>query len=257
MDTEQDNETRPEDTPPTADAAEATAEGGAADAADGDDVLSVGEDGADAGAEVIALDPAALRAEVQELTARLESIRTERDELTARLRSVSAAYKQQQDDVAATRKRLERLAAEKEEIRRGEVVSALFEPLENLRRSKEAMERTGVDSSHTTGLDMVIRQIASAFENLGMEEVPGKGAKFDPNLHEALTAMPVQDPALDGVVVEVYESGYRLGSRLIRPARVIIGAYSAPPAPEPEAEAETTDAEVEAADAGAPEADEA
>jgi molecular chaperone GrpE (heat shock protein) len=150
---------------------------------------------------------------------------------------VSAAYRQQQDDVSATRARLERLAKEKEEIRRGEVVSALFDPLQNLRRAKDGMDKSDVDTAHTHGVELVIKQILSAFENLGMEEVPGKGSKFDPNLHEALTMMPVQDPALHEVVIEVFESGYRIGSRLIRPARVILGSYTAPEespeAPEP------------------------
>ena len=191
------------------------------------------------------LDPEALKGALEATQEELAAVKSERDELTARLRTVSAAYKKQQDDVAATRKRLERLSAEKEEIRRGEVVSALFDPLQNLRRSKEAMERQGVDEGHTKGLDMVIRQILTAFEKLGMEEVPGKGAKFDPNLHEALTAMPVQDPALDEIIVEVYEAGYRLGSRLIRPARVVVGAYSAPPEPEPEPAEEADAAESE------------
>ena len=81
---------------------------------------------------------------------------------------------------------------------------------------------------------LVIKQILAAFENLGMEEVPGKGSKFDPNLHEALTMMPVQDPALHEVVIDVFEAGYHIGSRLIRPARVILGSYTAPPEePEP------------------------
>ena len=72
----------------------------------------------------------------------LVELRKENQELTSRLRAVSAAYKNQQDDIAATRKRLERQAVLKEEIRRGEVVSSLFEPLENLRRSKDSMEKS-------------------------------------------------------------------------------------------------------------------
>ena len=58
--------------------------------------------------------------------------------------------------------------------------------------------------------------------------MPGKGAAFDPNIHEALTAMPVLDAALDQIVIEVFAAGYRIGSRLIRPAKVIVGTYQEP-----------------------------
>ncbi|MFT4976229.1 MAG: molecular chaperone GrpE [Myxococcota bacterium] len=176
-----------------------------------------------------------LQIELGGLQAKVEQISQEKQELVARLRTVSAAYKQQQEDVSATRARLERIAKEKEEIRRGEVVSSLFEPLQNLLRAKDGMEKAEIDAGHIQGVEMVIRQIQSAFEALGMEEVPGKGAKFDPNLHEALTMMPVQDPALHEAVVEVFETGYRIGSRLIRPARVIVGKYTAPEEPVAEA----------------------
>lgn len=186
-------------------------------------------------AEVVDPEVLSLRIELGALQAKLEQSEQEKQELVARLKTVSAAYKKQQEDVSATRARLERIAKEKEEIRRGEVVSSLFEPLQNLRRAKDGMEKSGVDAGQTQGVEMVIKQIQTAFEQLGMEEVPGKGAKFDPNLHEALTMMPVQDPALHEAVVEVFEAGYRIGSRLIRPARVIVGNYTAPEEPVAEA----------------------
>ena len=143
--------------------------------------------------------------------------------LEARLRTVSAAYKEQQDELRATRERLERQAQAKEELRRGEVVATLFEPFENLRRSIAAV-RSGAPSDEVAkGLEIVETQILDAFRRLGLEEVPGKGARFDPGLHEAIATLPVTDPALDEVVIDVFSAGYRIGSRLIQPARVVIG----------------------------------
>lgn len=164
-------------------------------------------------------DPAT--AEIQ----RLEGII---DELQGRLRAVSAAYQKQQAEVAATRTRLERQAAVKEELRRGEVVAGLFEPVENLKRSLEAVKKGASNDDTAKGLELVLKAFMGSFGKLGLEEVPGKGAAFDPNIHEALTAMPVTDPALDQVVIEVFSTGYRIGSRLIAPAKVIVGAYQEP-----------------------------
>jgi molecular chaperone GrpE len=143
--------------------------------------------------------------------------------LEARLRTVSAAYKEQQDEMRATRDRLERQAQAKEELRRGEVVATLFEPFQNLRRSVSAVRSGATADEVARGLEIVENQILEAFHRLGLEEVPGKGAKFDPSLHEAISTIPVTDPALDDVVIDVFSSGYRIGSRLIQPARVVIG----------------------------------
>jgi molecular chaperone GrpE len=144
-------------------------------------------------------------------------------ELEARLRSVSAAYQQKVEETALVRDRIERQARIAEEIRRGEVVQTFFEPVENLARSIEAAKGEPVES----GLRMVHAQFLDALKRLGLEEVPGVGAPFNADIHEALATLPVQDPEQDGKVLQVYSHGYRIGSRLIRAARVVIGAYAA------------------------------
>ena len=56
--------------------------------------------------------------------------------------------------------------------------------------------------------------------------------QFDPNVHEALMIHEVNDPAMKDVVIEVFASGYRIGDTVLRPAKVIVGSYTAPPEPE-------------------------
>lgn len=143
-------------------------------------------------------------------------------ELEARLRAVSAAYRQKQEEIDAVKDRLARHATIQEEIRRGEVVTALFEPVENLHRSLESLKGAPAEA----GLRMVYQQFLEALKRLGLEEVPGVGALFDPNMHEAIATQPVETADQDNVVTQVYSSGYRIGNRLIRPARVVIGSYT-------------------------------
>lgn len=145
-------------------------------------------------------------------------------ELEARLRTVSAAYKQKQDEIESTKRRLEDRASMQEEIRRGEVVGSLFEPVENLHRSLEAAKGHPTEA----GLRMVYQQFMAALHKLGLEEVAGVGAGFDPNQHEAIATMPVSEPDQDNVVLTVFSTGYKIGKRLIRPARVVIGSYTPP-----------------------------
>lgn len=146
----------------------------------------------------------------------------------ARLRTVSKAYKDLQEEFAAFRVRLERQQAMKEEILKGDVVSKLFEPLENLKRSLEALQGAGVDPNLLQGVELVHKAFRDGFESMGLAELGVEGELFDTNVHEALTMMPVTDANLDGRVVQVFDHGYRVGSRTIRPARVIVGQYTPP-----------------------------
>ncbi len=144
-------------------------------------------------------------------------------ELEGRLRTVSAAYREKQDEIQLTKDRLSRQASAQEEVRRGEAIMAIFEPVENLGRSLQSLRATAPDA--VVGVEMVHAQFVTALKALGLEEVPGEGARFDPALHEAIASEPVADPAGDNVVVRVFSHGYRIGTRLIRPARVVIGSY--------------------------------
>ena len=177
-------------------------------------------------------DDAAFDAEVVDLGLvepdPIDVLRDEVQALNARLRTVSAAYQQQTSEVAEVRARLERQAVIKEQLRRGEVVSELFDPVENLRRSVDSIQKGATPADAVSGLEMVLAQFMEGFAKLGLEEVAGKGARFDPSLHEALTSLPVFEEALDNTVIEVFSAGYRIGTRLIRPARVVIGEYKAP-----------------------------
>jgi molecular chaperone GrpE len=70
---------------------------------------------------------------------------------------------------------------------------------------------------------MVRAQLETVLVHYGVERIDAKGANFDPAVHEAVSAIPVTDPRLAGVVLDQLEPGYRFGSRLLRAARVTVG----------------------------------
>jgi molecular chaperone GrpE len=73
------------------------------------------------------------------------------------------------------------------------------------------------------GVAYVHRALLAALEKAGATTIDPHGTAFDPAEHEALMAMP--DPTADeGVVLQVHQRGFRLGDRVIRPARVVIAA---------------------------------
>ncbi len=158
----------------------------------------------------------------------LEAALSELEASRARLRTVSKAYKDLQAEMSAFKARLERQQVLKEQILKGDVVSALFEPLENLTRTIDAMQRAGVDEATLEGLGLVRKNFLDGFHQLGLEEIGAEGLPFDPAVHEALTTTPVVDEALDDTIVQIFAQGYRVGTRVIRPARVVVGRYTEP-----------------------------
>ena len=67
-----------------------------------------------------------------------------------------------------------------------------------------------------------LNNFESALAAAGVEAVGSTGERFDPELHEAVDTVAV-GPERDGEVVVEYSRGYRMGERLLRPARVRVG----------------------------------
>jgi molecular chaperone GrpE len=92
---------------------------------------------------------------------------------------------------------------------------------------ERALQAAGLDPEGDSddglahGVLLVFRSLREALSRHGIEAVDPTGEKFDPNLHEALSAQPA-DGVESGVVVETMQKGYRLGEQLIRPARVVV-----------------------------------
>lgn len=96
-------------------------------------------------------------------------------------------------------------------------------------RSGESAIRTLFD-----GVAMTERALLEAFERHGLKRIGAKGETFDPNLHQAVAQIPSEAPA--GAVAEVFQQGFALSERTLRPAMVAVslgaaagGATGAPP----------------------------
>ena len=76
------------------------------------------------------------------------------------------------------------------------------------------------------GIDMIARQFLDTLKKYGLAEVPALGTPFDPNVHEAVVREETEASA-PGTVLEVFQKGYTLNDRLLRPARVKVSAARA------------------------------
>ena len=71
------------------------------------------------------------------------------------------------------------------------------------------------------GVQLVHRELKAALDREGLAEIETDGV-FDPHVHEALLSQPSE--AEEGSVLEVLQKGYKLGDRVLRPARVVVAA---------------------------------
>lgn len=72
------------------------------------------------------------------------------------------------------------------------------------------------------GVQSVLTALERNLDTLGIQRLGEVGDRFDPDLHEALTAVPTDDEEREGTIAEVFQAGFKRGDRLVRPARVLV-----------------------------------
>jgi molecular chaperone GrpE len=84
--------------------------------------------------------------------------------------------------------------------------------------NKEAWEK--VDENWRKGVEYIYAQMNTIFEEYGVKPIGEEGDVFDPNIYESIDMVETGDKELDHKVAKVIQRGYKLGDRVIRPARV-------------------------------------
>jgi len=147
-------------------------------------------------------------------------------EFADRFRKAQEQLKAENDEIRA---RMNRTFEQKLEAARGDLVAGLLDTLDNLKRAVAAAEKSEGREADFDALLEGVRATANLFEskmqNLGLTEVPGEGEDFNPEVHEAVEIVPV-DAEQDNKVIAEYQTGYKFGDRLLRPARVRVGRAS-------------------------------
>jgi molecular chaperone GrpE len=145
-----------------------------------------------------------------------------------------------EEEVAALKDKHLRLAAEYDNFRKraqkertelwgkaqADLIQRLVDALDDLSRFAHVdPAQTDAKTIHD-GVDLVERKIWKELEAAGVRRIDQVGVPFDPNLHEAVTTAPADDPSKDHRVGAVLQAGYQLGGALIRPARVVVLTWS-------------------------------
>jgi len=103
-----------------------------------------------------------------------------------------------------------------------ETIKGLLPVLDDCERAIEMLKDSS-DEAAKTGTSLIYGKLLGYLKTKGLEVIEARGAKFDTDFHEAVAQVPVEEEARKGLVYDVVETGYMLGGKVLRYAKVVVG----------------------------------
>ncbi len=148
-----------------------------------------------------------------------------------------AALTKLQDELAESKDKYIRLYAEFENHRRRtakekldmiqganeQLIKSLLPVVDDFERAEKSLKELSEKDAGASGVLLIYQKLKKVLDQAGVKAMDVKG-DFNPDLHEAITQVPVQDEAQKGKIVDVVEKGYLINDKVIRFAKVVVGA---------------------------------
>ncbi len=156
---------------------------------------------------------------VEELEARTQAAERQVQDVQARFDQLRQQLQRETDE---TRQRLNRSANERAATEKANFIAMFLPALDDLNRAIEAVSNNAPRDAVLEGLRRISTSVQNALSSAGVEPIESIGETFDPELHEAVDTGDAEAD-MDGKVISEYSRGFRMGDRLLRPARVKVG----------------------------------
>ena len=104
-----------------------------------------------------------------------------------------------------------------------DTITALLPVLDDFERARQNAEKEGSTEKMSEGVLLVYHKLFSTLKGLGLEEMVSADQVFDPEVHEAITEIPAPTDDMKGKIVDTIQKGYKLGDKIIRYAKVVVG----------------------------------
>lgn len=105
-----------------------------------------------------------------------------------------------------------------------ELMAVLLPVLDDFDRARHHTQDTQEAGTVREAVDIIQNKLNKTLEQKGLKPMNAVGAAFDPELHEAIAQIPAPSEDLKGKVVDEVEKGYYLGDKVLRHAKVVLGA---------------------------------
>lgn len=149
----------------------------------------------------------------------VETLKEELSKAQAKANEYLEGWQRSAADFSNYKRRIEREQAQNQQLVTANVIKRFLEIFDDLERALKNRPQNPEFDQWVEGIELVYRKFLSYLETEGIQPIETEGQFFDPNLHEAISQE--DHPELEsGRIIGVVQQGYRLGDRVLRPARV-------------------------------------
>ena len=155
-----------------------------------------------------------------------------------KLADLEARLEGQKEELEATKTDYLRLMAEFDTFRRrtaeeklalvssasADTIKGLLPILDDCEIALANLEKSADSEVAKEGTQLIFNKLMNYLKGKGLERIEAKGSDFDTELHEAVTTFPAPSEELKGKVLDVVQTGYTLGGKVLRYAKVVVGA---------------------------------
>ena len=156
----------------------------------------------------------------EEFTADAESLETALVEEQAKAEQLLDNLRRTQADFINYKRRSQQEMSDNSKATRCAVILELLPVLDDLERALKVVPPNHKNQPWVEGVSLVERKFKAILESQGVCAMESLGQPFDPRYHEAMR----REKGTEGVVLEEYQKGYTMQDKLLRPARVVVGA---------------------------------
>ena len=104
-----------------------------------------------------------------------------------------------------------------------DTIKGLLPVLDDCERAMQLLAQSSDDAAKE-GTALIYNKLMDYLKTRGLSVIEAKGAKFDVDYHEAVTQFPAPSPEQKGMVIDVVQTGYTLNGKVLRYAKVVVGA---------------------------------
>jgi len=152
------------------------------------------------------------------------------DELREEVEELKRALEESHDklllahaEVENTRRRTQRDVSSAHKYALEQFVMDLLPVLDNFDHALVNAKKASADPAMIEGIELTQQSLLKALENHGVKQINPLNEIFNPQYHEAMTAVANPD-VKPNTIIEVFQKGYELNGRLVRPARVVVAS---------------------------------
>ncbi|MBQ6291363.1 MAG: nucleotide exchange factor GrpE [Bacteroidales bacterium] len=160
---------------------------------------------------------------IEELEKQLEECRKKAEDMESRCKDAKDDYLRLMAEFETFRRRSAEDRLNLVGSASADTIKGLLPVLDDIERAM-AMLAESSDEAAKQGTDLIYNKLMAYLKTKGLSIIEAKGEKFDVDFHEAVAQFPVQDEAQKGMVIDVTQTGYLLNGKVLRYAKVVVGA---------------------------------